>query len=164
MLTNCRLGMTWLYPAEIVPLKIRAPTNALATSGNWIFNFMVVMITPVAFATIGYQTYVIFAVINAAIVPIVYLFFPETRYRSLEEMDLIFKKSTNVFNVVPISIKEPFMYDKHGNKKQEFLEAGMNRRNGSVAAQLAANEKSEKALAAERNSSGGNSEERKEVV
>ena len=33
--------MTWLYPAEIVPLKIRAPTNALATSGNWIFNFMV---------------------------------------------------------------------------------------------------------------------------
>lgn len=29
------LGMTWLYPAEIVPLRIRAPTNALATSGNW---------------------------------------------------------------------------------------------------------------------------------
>ena len=25
------LGMTWLYPAEIVPLKIRAPTNALST-------------------------------------------------------------------------------------------------------------------------------------
>lgn len=34
------LGMTWLYPAEIVPLRIRAPTNALATSGNWIFNFV----------------------------------------------------------------------------------------------------------------------------
>jgi len=26
------LGMTWLYPAEIVPLRIRAPTNALSTS------------------------------------------------------------------------------------------------------------------------------------
>lgn len=26
------LGMTWLYPAEIVPLKIRAPANALSTS------------------------------------------------------------------------------------------------------------------------------------
>lgn len=25
------LGMTWLYPAEIVPLKIRAPSNALST-------------------------------------------------------------------------------------------------------------------------------------
>lgn len=30
------LGMTWLYPAEIVPLRIRAPTNALATSANWV--------------------------------------------------------------------------------------------------------------------------------
>lgn len=56
------LGMTWLYPAEIVPLKIRAPANALATSSNWIFNFLVVMITPVAFENIGYQTYIIFAV------------------------------------------------------------------------------------------------------
>jgi MFS family permease len=56
------LGMTWLYPAEIVPLKIRAPANALSTSSNWIWNFMVVMITPVAFESIGYKTYVIFAV------------------------------------------------------------------------------------------------------
>lgn len=31
-------------------------------SANWIFNFMVVMITPVAFANIGYKTYIIFAV------------------------------------------------------------------------------------------------------
>ncbi len=51
-----------LYPAEIVPLKIRAPANGLSTSANWAFNFMVVMITPVSFTSIGYKTYVIFAV------------------------------------------------------------------------------------------------------
>lgn len=77
------LGMTWLYPAEIVPLRIRAPANALSTSANWVctsklpvplhffcigakrmqaFNFMVVMITPVAFASVKYKTYIIFAV------------------------------------------------------------------------------------------------------
>lgn len=56
------LGMTWLYPAEIVPLRIRAPANALSTSANWAFNFMVVMITPVAFQSIQYKTYIIFAV------------------------------------------------------------------------------------------------------
>lgn len=123
---------------------------------------MVVMITPVAFENIKYRTYIIFAVINAFIFPTVYFFFPETRYRSLEEMDLIFKKSTNIFNVVPISIKEPFMYDKHGNKKQEYLEEGMVRRNGSVAQQIADNEKREKTEG--RDSSGGNSEERKEVL
>jgi hypothetical protein len=36
------LGMTWLYPAEIVSLRIRAPSAGLSTSANWIFNFMVV--------------------------------------------------------------------------------------------------------------------------
>ncbi|KAJ3499350.1 hypothetical protein NLG97_g396 [Lecanicillium saksenae] len=116
------LGMTWLYPAEIVPLKIRAPTNALSTSGNWIFNFMVVMITPVAFANIGYKTYVVFAVINAFMVPSVYFFFPETKLRSLEEMDAIFKKSTNVFDAVKISLKEPYRYDRHGQLKAEYIE------------------------------------------
>ncbi|KAJ5125479.1 hypothetical protein N7448_004799 [Penicillium atrosanguineum] len=108
------LGMTWLYPAEIVPLRIRAPANALATSSNWIFNFMVVMITPVAFDTIGYKTYIIFAVINAFIFPVVYFFYPETSYRSLEEMDTIFNKTTSVFNVVSVARNEPHRYGKHG--------------------------------------------------
>ncbi|KAJ4154173.1 hypothetical protein LMH87_010634 [Akanthomyces muscarius] len=121
------LGMTWLYPAEIVPLKIRAPTNALSTSGNWIFNFMVVMITPIAFANIGYKTYVVFAVINAFMVPSVYFFFPETKLRSLEEMDGIFKKSSNVFDAVSISLKEPYRYDKHGQLKPEYLEEAEHR-------------------------------------
>ena len=112
------LGMTWLYPAEIVPLKIRAPANALSTSANWAFNFMVVMITPVSFTSIGYKTYIIFAVMcvlprirnsppfvlfltiegetdtftsNAFMFPVVYFFYPETAYRSLEEMDSIFR-------------------------------------------------------------------------
>ena len=109
------LGMTWLYPAEIVPLRIRAPANALATSANWLFNFMVVMITPVAFNNIGYQTYIIFAVINAFIVPFTYFFFPETRLRSLEEMDAIFLKTTNWFNCVSIANNEPHRYDEQGN-------------------------------------------------
>ncbi|KAF2139289.1 uncharacterized protein K452DRAFT_320439 [Aplosporella prunicola CBS 121167] len=108
------LGMTWLYPAEVVPLRIRAPANALSTSANWAFNFMVVMITPVAFSSIGYQTYIIFAVINAFIVPVTYFFYPETAYRSLEEMDTIFHKTTSVFNVVSVARNEPRRYGKNG--------------------------------------------------
>ncbi|KAJ5871396.1 uncharacterized protein N7529_003749 [Penicillium soppii] len=108
------LGMTWLYPAEIVPLRIRAPANALATSGNWIFNFMVVMITPVAFDSIKYRTYIIFAVINAFIFPVIYFFYPETAYRSLEEMDTIFHKTSSIFNLVSVARVEPHRYGKKG--------------------------------------------------
>ncbi|KAI4192105.1 MAG: hypothetical protein LQ346_004476 [Caloplaca aetnensis] len=108
------LGMTWLYPAEIVPLRIRAPANAFSTSANWIWNFMVVMITPVSFSSIGYRTYIIFAVINAAIFPCVWFFYPETAYRSLEEMDSIFRKCDSIFTIVKIAKDEPQRYGKKG--------------------------------------------------
>ena len=106
--------MTWLYPAEITPLSIRAPANAISTTANWLFNFLVVMVTPVAFASIGYKTYIIFAVINAAMVPSVYFFFPETAYRSLEEMDDIFHKTTSPFDVIKIAHEMPHRFGKKG--------------------------------------------------
>ncbi|EJU03087.1 general substrate transporter [Dacryopinax primogenitus] len=84
------LGMTWLYPAEIVGISIRAPANALSTASNWTFNFMVVMVTGPSFANIQWRTYIVFAALNALIVPCVYFFFPETAGRSLEDMDIIF--------------------------------------------------------------------------
>ncbi|WEW57691.1 hypothetical protein PRK78_003158 [Emydomyces testavorans] len=125
------LGMTWLYPAEIVsspalldwfktnaspqvPLRIRAPANALSTSANWAFNFMVVMITPVSFSSIKYKTYIIFAVINAFIVPVVYFFYPETAYRSLEEMDIIFRNTDSILSVVRVARETPRRYGKNG--------------------------------------------------
>nr|SIP56045.1 putative Sugar Porter [Yarrowia galli] len=103
------LGMTWLYPAEISSLEIRAPANGLSTSGNWAFNFMVVMITPVAFNSIKWKTYIIFACINAFMVPVVYFFYPETAGRSLEEIDMIFAESNprTPWDVVGIANRLP---------------------------------------------------------
>ena len=75
---------------------------------------MVVMITPVSFSSIGYRTYIIFAVINAFIFPVVYFFYPETAYRSLEEMDSIFVKTKSVFSAVSVAKHEPHRFGKHG--------------------------------------------------
>ena len=56
-----------------------------------------------------------YAIINGAcILPATYFFFPETAYRSLEEMDEIFHKSTNYFDVVKISLEMPHRYGKKG--------------------------------------------------
>lgn len=124
------LGMTWLYPAEITPLRIRARANSISTSANWIFNFMVVMVTPVAFANIQYRTYIIFAVINAAIIPSVYFFYPETAYRSLEEMDNIFRKSKSIFDTVRVAREEP---RRHGKNGELLIRSDIERRRGSDA-------------------------------
>ncbi|KAG2130874.1 general substrate transporter [Suillus clintonianus] len=97
------LGMTWLYPAEIVGLEIRAPANALSTSSNWIFNFVVVMVTGPSFNNISWGTYIVFAALNAFIIPVVYFFFPETAGRSLEDMDVVFALAYNE-GVSPVKV------------------------------------------------------------
>lgn len=51
---------------------------------------------------------------NAFIFPVVYFFYPETAYRSLEEMDTIFQKSTSIFNVVSVARNEPHRFGKNG--------------------------------------------------
>jgi sugar porter (SP) family MFS transporter len=86
------LPLPWLYPAEINPIKTRGKANAVSTIVNWLFNFLVVMITPIMIDHIGWGTYLFFALVNASFLPFIYIFYPETKQRSLEEIDLIFAK------------------------------------------------------------------------
>lgn len=51
---------------------------------------MIVQVTPIAIDSIGWKTYIIFAVLNATWVPIIYLFFPETKGLELEDVDRLF--------------------------------------------------------------------------
>ncbi|KAL5365780.1 general substrate transporter [Aspergillus floccosus] len=91
-------GLTFLYAAEIAPLQVRAAVNAVSTATVWVFNFLLAQVTPVGFATINNRYYIIFAVINAAMIPAVFFFFPETKGRSLEEIDEIFAQSKSIFD------------------------------------------------------------------
>ncbi|KAI0020342.1 general substrate transporter [Xylariomycetidae sp. FL0641] len=89
------LPLPWLYPAEINPLKTRAKANAVSTVSNWLWNFFIVMITPILVSntgTSGFGTYLFFAALNAIFFPILYFFYPETAGRTLEEIDVIFAK------------------------------------------------------------------------
>jgi len=57
------------------------------------WNFFVVMITPVLINRLDWKTYLIFMCTNLAFVPIIYFFYPETSNISLEEIDKLFIKS-----------------------------------------------------------------------
>jgi Sugar (and other) transporter len=52
---------------------------------------------------LGSHYWIIFAVLNATFVPVVYFFFPETTNRSLEEIDSIFKESNSIFDTVKVA-------------------------------------------------------------
>jgi sugar porter (SP) family MFS transporter len=92
------LGLTYLYSTEVAPLHFRAAISGYANAMTWLFNFVLVMITPVGFGSIKNRYYIIWAVTNACIVATVYFFFPETNGRPLEEMDAIFAESKNIFD------------------------------------------------------------------
>ncbi|KZL66728.1 sugar transporter stl1 [Colletotrichum tofieldiae] len=87
----------WVYPSEILPLRIRQLGSSISSATNWLFNYMVVQITPISIASIGWKTYIIFAVLNATWVPIIYFFFPETKGLELEDVDRLFS-GEEVFN------------------------------------------------------------------
>ncbi|KAL5412739.1 hypothetical protein PMIN04_009716 [Paraphaeosphaeria minitans] len=108
------LPLPWLYPAEVNPVKTRAKANAVSTCTNWLFNFMVVMITPIMIDNIGWGTYLVFACINAGFFPLIYIFYPETKQRSLEEIDLIFAKGFLENMTYVRAAKELPMLDDHG--------------------------------------------------
>ncbi|KAM0212468.1 hypothetical protein ACHAQD_009769 [Fusarium lateritium] len=80
----------WVYPSEILPLRLRQRGSSISTAANWIFNYMIVQITPISIENIGWRTYIIFAVLNALWVPLIFLFFPETKGLELEDVDHLF--------------------------------------------------------------------------
>jgi sugar porter (SP) family MFS transporter len=82
----------WVYPSEILPLRLRQRGSSVSTACNWIFNYMIVQITPISLQNIGCKTYIIFAVLNACWVPVVYFFFPETKGLELEDADRLFAR------------------------------------------------------------------------
>ncbi|KAJ5678851.1 hypothetical protein N7462_007095 [Penicillium macrosclerotiorum] len=90
----------WTYPAEILPLHVRGKALALSVFFLWANQFWTVEIAPVSIDSIGWRTYIIWAVLNFASCLVVYLFFPETSSITLESVDFLFSSSSNAREVV----------------------------------------------------------------
>lgn len=75
------------------------------------------MITPVAISSIGYQYYIVYACIGACVPILVYLYFPESMGRTLEEMDLVFREQTSIRAVVKTSLKAPVKSEAFASKE-----------------------------------------------
>ncbi|OTB04022.1 hypothetical protein M426DRAFT_321113 [Hypoxylon sp. CI-4A] len=83
--------VSWTYPAELYPLRVRGKAVALATSANWAFNFALAYFVPPAFASITWKTYVLFAVFCFAMFWHTFFMFPETGNKTLEEVAATFE-------------------------------------------------------------------------
>lgn len=83
--------VSWTYPPELFPLRLRGKGVALATSGNWAFNTALGLFVPPSFVNIRWKTYIIFGVFNTAMFIHVFFLFPETAGKTLEQTEAMFE-------------------------------------------------------------------------
>jgi hypothetical protein len=95
MLYNIIYGFTWgpmpwLIPAEVFPLRARSKGMALATTSNWIFNFIIGMVSPDAFSGIHGYFYLLIAGFCLFSSGLAYFYYVETANHTLEEIAVAF--------------------------------------------------------------------------
>lgn len=86
----------WVITSEIFPLRLRAQASALGAVGNRVCSGVVAMsFLSVSRAISMAGTFFIFTVISGFSVGFVYKLVPETKGKSLEQIELLFQKDRN---------------------------------------------------------------------
>lgn len=83
--------VVWVVCSEIYPTRIRAMSLSITTGVNWAMNACIAKVTPIMIAKITYGTYFFYGSCAILMGSFAYLLLPETRGRSLEEMDEVKK-------------------------------------------------------------------------
>ncbi|XP_010242001.1 PREDICTED: probable polyol transporter 4 [Nelumbo nucifera] len=82
----------WVLTSEIFPLRLRAQASALGAVGNRVCSGLIAMsFLSVSRAITVAGTFFIFSMISALSVVFAYKFVPETKGKSLEEIELLFQ-------------------------------------------------------------------------
>lgn len=94
--------ISWVYPAEIFPVEVRALGNAITTFTNWVVNLIFAQFSPIALTRIGFAYFYVFFVFNIIAFLCYWFLYPETKGRTLEQMDVLFGDQ-----LVPHALDDP---------------------------------------------------------
>jgi len=88
----------WLLISEIYPLKIRGRAMSLATMANWTFNFLVASTFLTLIETLGKSgVFLLYSGISIIGLILCYFFIPETKGKTLEEIEEDLIKNKGLF-------------------------------------------------------------------
>ncbi|CAH2067371.1 unnamed protein product [Thlaspi arvense] len=88
------LGMgpiPWLIMSEILPVNIKGLAGSIATLANWFFSWLITMTANLLLAWSSGGTFTLYAVVCSFTVVFVTLWVPETKGKTLEELQALFR-------------------------------------------------------------------------
>ncbi|KAF9892798.1 hypothetical protein FE257_000387 [Aspergillus nanangensis] len=92
----CWTPLQALYPAEILPNRVRAKGMAFQSMIYGAANFINMYATPTGMANIGWNMYTIFLVLHFLEYGLMYFTLPETKGRTIEELEELFLQTNPV--------------------------------------------------------------------
>lgn len=109
-------GIPWLFTAEVLPTRVRTMGMAISVCMQWLGQFIVVYSLPHMITGIGYGTFLFFACCTVLAFAFAYLFVPETKGVSMEDMHLIFGSDVSL-----MATKARKNYDTHREDRLESV-------------------------------------------
>ncbi|CAH8363968.1 unnamed protein product [Eruca vesicaria subsp. sativa] len=94
MVVSFSLGMgpiPWLIMSEILPVNIKGLAGSIATLANWFISWLITMTANLLLAWSSGGTFTLYALVCAFTVVFVTLWVPETKGRTLEELQAMFR-------------------------------------------------------------------------
>ncbi|KAJ5108533.1 Major facilitator superfamily domain general substrate transporter [Penicillium angulare] len=82
--------VAWVLAQEIFPNSQRSRGVAIVASTNWMFNFIIGLTTKDMLNNMKYGTYIFFAIFSGIGGLFIWWFAPETKDKTLEELDIFF--------------------------------------------------------------------------
>ncbi|EAA59592.1 hypothetical protein AN7938.2 [Aspergillus nidulans FGSC A4] len=82
--------VAWVLAQEIFPNSARSRGVSIVASTNWMFNFVIGLTTKDMLNSMKYGTYIFFAIFSALGGAFIWWFAPETKDKTLEELDIYF--------------------------------------------------------------------------
>ncbi|KAM3416225.1 hypothetical protein BST61_g7831 [Cercospora zeina] len=88
--SSCFDATQYLYMAEIFPTDVRGQGTAWAMANQFAAQIVIVVAGPIALERIGWRFFLVLLCPTACHVGVLYFFFPETKNRSLEDINAEF--------------------------------------------------------------------------
>ncbi|KAF2448763.1 general substrate transporter [Karstenula rhodostoma CBS 690.94] len=120
--------ISWIYPAEIFPVEIRAQGNAITTFTNWTVNLIFAQFSPQALTSLEFKYFYVFFCFNVIAFLCYWFFYPETKGKTLEQMDELFGDQ-----YVPHAMQDPAAAEEAIEKNEKLHAEVHASRSGSVA-------------------------------